>query len=1005
MIRSLIMMLFLCAAVHYNGSAQASLLNFEHIIPENGWPDNYINRTVLDQRGFLWVATKNGLCRFDGKRSETISYHFEGKDFSGGHVTSLAIDNNNMLWAIWDGHLIQIQTITLRTKVIDPNFNQDSQSFYGQLHFSQKTGLWIGGSRFVNIKTTDVGEISNITVYNDTIQEVNNITEFPDGRIVFLCEREGTFILDPETNKTSHHKFPLIPETNRELNNHRCGFVDHNNTLWIGNYYKAFFRLNNKGEFDIFKYTSASSESNSIYNNMVRSITEIRTESGTYELLLGTYDAGLARFNPEQGTFSFHKNDINIASSLCFNNIRHILDDHQGKLWISTANGLDKIDINEQKFTYIRFPLQTENTIDNWCISVIQDLNFKDNGMLWAGTYGGGLFRISAKTGLSEVVANFHEQGISILSQRIESPTKHHIAGLDQYFIFNQINGKISEQYKYQDIGDFSHLELNQIHGLLYSEDSLLFIGNPVGVFSFHRKTHHITKHEKFGEISLDYCIDKLGRLWVGHLGGITFFDKKTEQFVNFTATESQYATLNDFVFGLTYDKKRNRVWACTPSGLSFIDCSTLQVTELNDFPKQNYVDVETDSNDNIWFYSVNGLTGYNPETGNRVFYRLQDIMYASAGDYAKILPLPDGRIVLTANGGICIINAQNLLSAKNKTLPVEFTHFYNQFNPIDFSQPIEIDYFNNNIRITFSCLNFGMTDNIHFEYALGETIESWQNIGNTGEMAFANLPHGTYQFNIRAVSNDGQIIGQPQSITFTILPAYYQTWWFRILLILFVSGILFGIYKYRIRQLTKLQMVRDNISRDLHDDIGATLSSINITSSLIQRKTKNHPDMDQLLGGMRNDIKHASEALDDIVWSIQPKNDTWPILLSRMRRYASQILENSQMAYTIDFPELDSHQRMKIEQRRDVYLIFKEIVNNAAKHSAAQKVTIRFRLHSENLKLEISDDGKGFDPKSASNRNGLVNLKSRIDRWKGSITIQSELGKGTLVVVSMPRV
>ena len=164
---------------------------------------------------------------------------------------------------------------------------------------------------------------------------------------------------------------------------------------------------------------------------------------------------------------------------------------------------------------------------------------------------------------------------------------------------------------------------------------------------------------------------------------------------------------------------------------------------------------------------------------------------------------------------------------------------------------------------MTFACVNFGQKNNIHYEYSLGDGSEPWQNIGNSGEMTFANLPHGDYQFNVRAVTNDGSIIGKTSTLFFTIRPAYYQTWWFRIGVALLIALILFAVYKYRIRQLMKVQSVRDNISRDLHDDIGATLSSINITSSMIQRKTKDSPELASLLGGMRNDIKHASESLE----------------------------------------------------------------------------------------------------------------------------------------------
>jgi signal transduction histidine kinase len=234
-----------------------------------------------------------------------------------------------------------------------------------------------------------------------------------------------------------------------------------------------------------------------------------------------------------------------------------------------------------------------------------------------------------------------------------------------------------------------------------------------------------------------------------------------------------------------------------------------------------------------------------------------------------------------------------------------------------------------------------------------------------------------------------------------TISPAWYQTLLFKILLGIVLLGIIYFIYTYRIRQVLKLQDIRNNISRDLHDDIGATLSSANITSSVLQRKSED-PSQTALIMNLRQQLRDAQQALDDIVWNVNPKNDSLEKMLARMRRYATELLDRSGISYHIQFPEHVDSIKLKLEYRRDIYLIFKETINNIGKHSGADHVEVDLTFTDNQLNLQVKDNGRGFNTTKNSDRNGLSNMKKRAEAMKGSLQVNSSPGDGCEIKLSL---
>ncbi len=223
-------------------------------------------------------------------------------------------------------------------------------------------------------------------------------------------------------------------------------------------------------------------------------------------------------------------------------------------------------------------------------------------------------------------------------------------------------------------------------------------------------------------------------------------------------------------------------------------------------------------------------------------------------------------------------------------------------------------------------------------------------------------------------------------------------------ILLILLGGIGFSRYqlKKKLEQQTVMQEMRNHIASDLHDDIGASLSNINILNELTRRNAANPQKVKEYLTKASEDIRQVSEGISDIVWNINPRYDDLAHLFVRMKRYASDILDGKNIDYTIQFPEQAPDWKLGMDKRRDLYLLFKEAVNNLAKYSNATMAIIELWLENGRVRLSINDNGIGFEASSLKVGNGLQNMKDRAVLLKGNLSINSSPGKGTQLLLDM---
>lgn len=289
----------------------------------------------------------------------------------------------------------------------------------------------------------------------------------------------------------------------------------------------------------------------------------------------------------------------------------------------------------------------------------------------------------------------------------------------------------------------------------------------------------------------------------------------------------------------------------------------------------------------------------------------------------------------------------------------------------------------------------FSNTQPVFFKYRLvGGTDEGWK-ITRDPLVRFASLMPGAYRFESYAMHPSGKRAENTVSFEFEVLKPWWEQWWLRIGVIALLALAFYSIYRYRVRQLLKVEQIRRSISSDLHDDIGATLSSINIYTELAKRQDDNR----EFLNLIQDNTREIIGKLDDLVWSINPKNDSCEQLINRMRSFSEPLLSGANINYKITCGE-DLH-KLKLDTgiKRNVYLIFKETINNVAKHSQSKNCTVDIYYQNKRLYIQIADDGVGFDDSHyAKNRNGLKNIQDRARQIKASIKIDSVKNRGTKV-------
>nr|WP_286669029.1 triple tyrosine motif-containing protein [Fodinibius salicampi] len=305
-----------------------------------------------------------------------------------------------------------------------------------------------------------------------------------------------------------------------------------------------------------------------------------------------------------------------------------------------------------------------------------------------------------------------------------------------------------------------------------------------------------------------------------------------------------------------------------------------------------------------------------------------------------------------------------------------------------------ELEYEDNELRFQYAAAQYKEPSATRYQVWLEGFEEGWSDWTSEVQKDYTNIPEGDYTFHVRARDVYGTV-SKADTFSFAVLPPWYRTWWAYALYVLLIGGILYGIHRVRINRILREQRIRNRIASDLHDEVSATLSSITYFAQAI-RQVPDEQQADRFVSLISESASEAKEKITDIIWSIDPEKDDWIDLLSKCRRFASDLFESKDIAYELDI-DTDIDQPLDLELRQHLWLIFKEMTVNAARHSKADKVKVIFEMEGNLLKLVVQDNGQGIQQSSGKREGkGIKSIRNRAEQIKADLQLETEEKRGT---------
>jgi ligand-binding sensor domain-containing protein/signal transduction histidine kinase len=470
---------------------------------------------------------------------------------------------------------------------------------------------------------------------------------------------------------------------------------------------------------------------------------------------------------------------------------------------------------------------------------------------------------------------------------------------------------------------------------------------------------------------------DHAGRLWLtsARSGLIRIDDPaaKHPTFVSYTTAEGLSSNSTEvFASGLIVEDLQGHIYIGTGRGLDRLDPATgrfRHFTSSDGLAPGTIKACFRDREGGLWFGTTGGLSHLVPPE-----------------DEPPRAPPP---ILIS---GLQVSGARQFVGALGET---------DMFLP-------DLTSGQNQLQIDFIGLGFAPGEVLHYQYQLRGFDAEWSPPSEQRSVTYRLAP-GRYKFMARALNSDGIASASPAIITFRILPPLWARWWSLSLMVAGLMLVLYSLYRYRVARLLELERIRTRIATDLHDDIGSSLSRMAILSEVAKRRLKGtEQESVSILTDIAESARGVTDSMSDIVWAIDPRRDDVRNLVFRIRQFAADLLGARGIAWTLQAPAEFDKIKLNPQQRRHLFLIFKEAINNSARHADCKSVWLNLSVIHSQIVAEVRDDGCGMpmSPNQDTGElqgHGLENIRMRAEELGGNLIIDSSPGGGTSVRVEVP--
>lgn len=958
---------------------------------DEGLPDNFVQAIAQTHDGYLWVGTRDGLARFDGVHF-TVYDAKNTPQLKNSSITALCADRSGAFWIGTDGGGV--------VRLKDGKFVQfgKGEGLAGDnvrvIYQDKNDSIWIG-------TTTGLSQRRNETVKNFTTKDgllsdvVSYIYQDRDGDLWIATGKGLNRLRSGGTMDSFNMPNGLPNDSVRGICQDSGGRIwigSNNGLLWYNWYWGASFYAYNAryGLSDAF-------------------VSAICEDAGG-NLWVGTY-SGLNRFH--EGRFY----NVLDNEGLPFDRVNALFEDRNGSLWVGSKEGLVRL-TPKKFFTYTRRQGLAHNNI----MSVLQD----QRGSMWIGTWGGGLDQLKNETITACSPTNFPAQDL-ILSL-CEGHDGSVWIGADFDGGLTHLKNGAATHYSWKD--GLPNAGIRVIH-----EDRAesLWIGTTRGLACLRAGKFTTFTNGLGGHQVRAICEDAAGGLWFGTDGGLVFLkDGKSSRF-------AKKDGLSDNEVISLYLDAENNLWIGTGAGglNRFKDGHFTAYTDQQGLFSNEIFEILEDDESCLWMSCSRGVF--------RV--RKSDLTSLDAGRLKTIPCVTCGKADgmespqcngagkpaawKIADGSLWFPTGKGLVTVDPKTITIDripsqvyIEQIIADKKPLIKGEltgartvpprvPVQVPPGRGDFEVYYTVLNLSAPDKSRFKYKLEGIDSDWVDAGGRRTAYYNNIPPGNYLFRVIACNKDGVWNEAGASLAMVFLPHYWQTWWFESLAVLLILGAASGTALYGARRKMKRKLAlleqrhaiereRGRIAKDIHDDLGSSLTRI----MMLGERAEEGLGKGENVGGHVQKIvassRHTVQVLDEIVWAVNPENDTLDGLIGYIGHYVHELFENTNMSCRLDVPMELSAITLPAELRHNLFLVVKEAFHNVLKHSHASEVRMQVAVASLRMQIVIQDNGIGFNLPSARKGNGLENMAKRMESLGGRFHVMAAPQQGTKLTIEL---
>ncbi len=1001
-------------------SAKVSNYSFQHISPSQGLASHAVNRVIQDDQGYMWVATVNGLQRFDGNRFLTFQHEeSDPKSLPNNNITNLYIDRDKNLWiASAFGHvgIFDIKTFTYRPVTVKV---KEENSLRGQKYFSEDDS----GNIFIHLIPYE------LLTYNKKKNEFSSdntyVTFPPKWRIwsvdyeakknlFYLAGDSGLAIFNAATRKLS------FPGQNTE----KYRVLDELSNIKFA----SQLRVDSKERMWFMTWSAITGEGPNVYCYDLKKDKFIFNKYSLYAFLTSYHETSpifqqhngrvwlygltfLAEFDEKDTKFIPVLNKYVHEQSINFEKVNAIFEDREENLWVSTTdNGIFLFNPSGQLFNSIEHTNRFTNTPGNEAaISFVET----DNKQLLVGVWAEGIYRYDSN--MNNIPVNIkgigEKNGWSawVMKKMSNGDIWMGLQG-GHIMIYNQKTGIAT-------LHTPPMIDGRTIRQLAEDKFGNVWIGtHSIGLYKWSPSAPGNTFEEKVIAIPgiprtliPKLMFDSQGYLWVCTIvDGIYKIDPKTDDIIDHITSKDPPAKRlidNSVADVLEYN---DTTIVIVSTGLNIYNTKRNTISHIGieqGLPMPYINTMAKDKQGNIWLGMMNGLCRYDFRTGNFSMYDRTDGIRNDKFKVAASYLMHDGRLLFGTSNDFVVFDPEKVKSTSIPTkvaiTDVKLGATSLLIDSIQRLPELKLRYDDKSISIDFSSLSYVKKNKLTFYYKLEGIDKDWILADMTQRAVYTYLPTGSYTFMLRAQNVDGAFSDKITELKIKMNPPFWKTWWFLGLVIIAGVVFLYWLDQQRMHKLRATESIRTRIATSLTEDMTNSISSINISSELA--KTKVDKDVErtkEYIGQISDTSNRMVQAMYDMVWSIHPDNDTMQHTIDRMKTFATDIESVHHTDIVFEVGKSVAKLELDMEFRYELLSIYKEAITNAAKHADARHIQVMLECRKRLLRMSIEDDGKGFDLESVVMGRGINDMRRRASAINATLKIKSYIKTGTIIKV-----